>query len=295
MDAIAEVVSLPQPGETVLARGMSRLPGGKGANQAVAAARAGGDVWFVGRVGTDAYGGELKDSLQRAGVHTGLLAVDPDAPTGMAMITVDEHAENTIVVIPGANGTLRPDNLRDARDTIARSRVVIAQLEIPIETVYHAAELARAAGATFILNPAPAQPLEPALMQLVDVLVPNEDELARMSGLGSPIDPTASAYLLLDTGVSTIVVTRGAYGALVVSREASLDVPAFATRAVDTTGAGDAFVGNFARAIDRGDTVEEAARFANAAAAVSVRASGAQAAMPTEAETQAMLRGEVTE
>lgn len=289
MDAIARVAELPQPGQTVLARSMDRLPGGKGANQAVAAARAGSEVAFVGRIGSDTYGEELRANLVRVGVDVGNLCIDDTNPTGLAMITVDDHGENSIVVVPGANGQISTDDVERAWGKIERSRVLVAQLEIPVQTVYETARAARRAGALFILNPAPALPLDPDLLKLVDVLVPNENELARLSGLGSPIDPAASAQLVLDTGVQAVVVTRGALGALVVTRDAQEDVPAFQTTAIDTTGAGDAFVGNLAHALDTSKPLDEAVRFATAAAALSVTRSGAQSAMPKRSETLDLL------
>ncbi|GAC1513768.1 MAG: ribokinase [Chloroflexota bacterium] len=290
MDAIAHVASLPQPGETVLAHAMSRLAGGKGANQAVAAARAGSETWFIGRLGQDTYGRELRASLEKAGVITDHLIIDPENPTGMAMITVDAHGENSIVVIPGANGRLSVQDIERTAPIIRQSSVVVAQLEISMETVQRAAEIARDAGATFVLNPAPARPLNPELLRLVDVLIPNEDELARLSGLGSPIDAGASAHLMLDTGISTIVVTRGSEGALVVTRDGVSEIPAFNARAIDTTGAGDAFVGNLAHGMDVGLSLVDAARFASAAAALSVQHEGAQDAMPLASDTNTFLK-----
>ncbi len=180
-----------------------------------------------------------------------------------------------------------------AEAVIAASNVVVAQLEIPLESVRKAAEMTRAVGATFMLNPAPALQLDRDLLALVDVLVPNEDELARMTGLGAPIDAAACAHLLRDTGVPVIVVTRGAIGALIVTREEEQEIPAVVSGIVDTTGAGDAFVGNLAHALDKRMPLQGAVRFANAAAAQSVRHHGAQTAMPSELETLNLLQGDM--
>jgi ribokinase len=289
MDLIARVPHLPHHGETVLAAGFARLPGGKGANQAVAAARAGSQVTVVGRVGRDAYGAELADNLRRAGVDTDALVADPHAPTGLALITVDEEGENHIVVVPGANGHVTQDDVDTVRDLIAASDIVILQLEIPLESVAHAARLAREGGAKVILNPSPAQPLDPDLLELVDVLVPNRKEVGRVSGLGD-LDPAAAARLLLDTGVGAVVVTLGAQGAVIVTRDREIDVPAFPARPVDTTGAGDAFVGNLAHALEQGESLQDAVRFAAAAAALSVQKQGAQPSMPSLTETETYLK-----
>lgn len=293
MDLIARMARLPSPGETILGTSMTRMPGGKGANQAVAAARAGSEVVFVGRVGDDMYGSELLDTLRNAGVSTAQTSVDRTTPTGLAMIEVDAQGENTIVVIPGANSHVSPDDVDRARDAIVASRVVVLQLEIPVDSVARAAQIAHEAGALVVLNPAPARPLDPTLLRLVDVVVPNEEEVARLSGLGAPVDAAAVAHLLLDAGPRAVIVTLGARGAVIVTRDDEVDIPPVPVRPVDTTGAGDAFVGNLAHALDEGQSLEEAAGFAAAAAAASVLRIGAQPSMPGRAETEALLRGEI--
>ena len=293
MDLIARVPRLPAPGETVLGSSLRRSAGGKGANQAVAIARAAGDVVFVGRLGRDAHGAELRKSLQQAGVKMNHVAEDPESPTGTALIAVDENGENSIVVIPGANARVSPADVDGATDTIRRSTVLVLQLEIPLVTVEHAAQLGRAAGTLTVLNPAPARMLEPTMLQLVDVLVANEHEIGVLSGMGSPVDPASAARLLLDHGITSIVVTLGPRGAVVVTEHEETDVPAFPVEAVDSTGAGDAFVGNLARSLDAKQNIVEAVRFASAAAALSVSAEGAQPSMPTLEQTERLLAGEV--
>src|SRR5579875_2157154 len=190
MDVIARVEDLPRPGETVLATGFVQAPGGKGANQAVAAARAGGEVVFVGRIGRDEHGQSLRASLKEAGVATDRLIVDAKNPTGTALIAVDRNGENLIVVVPGANAFLETTDVDDAGDVLRAARVVVLQLEIPLAAAARAARIAHAAGATVILNPAPAQPLPDQLLTQVDILIPNEEELALE---GDASDPEVAA------------------------------------------------------------------------------------------------------
>jgi ribokinase len=205
------------------------------------------------------------------------------------LIAVDDGGENEIVVVPGSNGRVSLDDVNAARDTIAGSTVLVLQLEIPLETVEHAARVARAAGALVLLNPAPAQSLDPSLMHTVDVLVANEIEVAALSGMGAPVEPASAARLLVGAGIQSVVVTLGSRGAVLVTNDGETDVPAFRVGAVDTTGAGDCFVGALAHALDAGRPLEAAIRFATGAAALSVQRRGAQPSMPTKAEIDAFL------
>lgn len=293
MDLMARVTRLPEPGETVLAREFQRSPGAKGANQAVAAARAGSAVEMVGRVGDDLYGRELLESLSSAGVVTRHVRTDAQQPTGLALIAVDEQGQNEIVVVPGANAALTPEDVDAAADAISASAIVLLQLEIPLPTVSRAVSLARQAGSTIVLNPSPARPLNPAFLECIDLLVLNAREVAQLSGVGPPIEPAEAARLLVDGGVGAVVVTLGAEGAVIVSSEGETDVPAFPVEPVDTTGAGDAFLGNLAHALESGGSLPEAARFASAAAAASVLRPGAQPSLPTLAQTQAILARDI--
>lgn len=289
IDLITTVPALPAPGETVLATEFRRLPGGKGANQAVAAARAGSDVMFVGAVGADDAGDELLAGLGSAGVDTSLVRRDTDSPTGTALISVDRRGENTIVVVPGANAGLRPADVDAAAQAIARSSFLVLQLEVPLETVVHAIHLARSAGVRVLLNPAPATALPPDILHQVDFLVPNVGELAFLTGMGAPVDPATAAGLLVSSGCRQVIVTMGAAGALVATDQGTEEVPAPAVTVVDTTGAGDAFVGNLAVALDGGRELQPAVRFAVAAAALSVTRQGAQAGMPLREQTERTL------
>jgi ribokinase len=289
MDSIARVARLPLPGETVLAAGFTQALGGKGANQAVAAARAGSTVHLIGHVGSEAAGDALRSGLDDAGVSTEHVTVDTGGSTGAALIAVDNHGQNTIVVVPGVNAHLEVEDIDAAAGVIARSSILLLQLEVPLEAVHYAATLAHRAGTKVILNPSPARELPTSLVNLVDILVPNEEEVAYLSGMGSPVEPASAAGMLCANGAGAVVITLGDRGAVVINEERETDIQAYQVEAVDTTGAGDAFVGNLAAALDAGRSLEDAARLASAAAALSVQRSGAQASMPSRAETDAFV------
>jgi ribokinase len=269
VDVVVEVDRLPAPGETVVGGDRRELPGGKGANQAVAAARLGGAVALVARVGADDAGRRLRDALAGEGVDVTHVGEDPEAPTGMALIAVDAAGENTIVVSPGANDRVSPADVRAASDLLAGAAVILIQHEVPDEAI--AAALA-AAGGTVVLNPAPAR----ALAGPVDVLVPNRGELEALAGrAGDPVELARALH-----GAAAVVVTLGPEGAVVVQGERAERIQAPRVDAVDTTGAGDAFCGALAQALADDATLVEAARWAARAAAVSVTRLGAQAGMP---------------
>jgi ribokinase len=276
LDVVVAVARLPGPGETVVGGDRRELPGGKGANQAVAAARLGADVAFVGRVGADAAGRRLRADLEDEGVDVTGLRSDDGAPSGMALIGVDEGGENAIIVSPGANGRVGDEDVAAAGELLASAGVVLLQHEIPAAAV---AAAAAAAGGRLVLNPAPAR----ELAGRADVLVPNRGELERLAGGGPPAE--AAARL----GLPAVVVTLGAEGALVVEGSGTEEVGAPEVQVVDTTGAGDAFCGALADALDRGAELVEAVRFAVAAAALSVTGEGARGGLPSRAEVEAAL------
>jgi ribokinase len=276
LDVVVAVARLPGPGETVVGGDRRELPGGKGANQAVAAARLGSAVGFVGRVGADAAGRRLRADLAAEGVDVAALREDDGAPSGMALIGVDEAGENAIIVSPGANGRVGPADVEAAHGLIAGAGVVLLQHEIPADAVVAASAVA---GGRVVLNPAPAR----ELAGRVDVLVPNRGELERLAGPGPPSE--AAARLALPA----VVVTLGAEGALVVQGSRAEEVAAPEVRAVDTTGAGDAFCGALADALDRGGELVEAARWAAVAAALSVTGEGARGGLPSRAEVERAL------
>lgn len=294
VDLVAEVPRLPRPGETVLGTRLTVHDGGKGANQAVAAARAGGTVAIACSVGPDAYGDRLRASLAAAGVAVDHVGTGETA-TGTALICVDGGGENLIAVVPGANGELAPHHVDRALSALPGAATVLLQLEVPLETVTAAARQAAARGLRVVLNPAPAKPLDAALLQLVDVLTPNESEAELLTGrpVAGVQGAAAAADLLLQAGPRAVALTLGASGAFVATREGvRAHVPAFATTVVDTTAAGDIFNGALCVALTEGRALEEAARFACAAAAISVTRPGAQRSAPSRAEIEAVLDGE---
>ena len=291
MDLVASAARFPAPGETVFGAGFGMYPGGKGANQAVCAAKLGGDVLFLGKIGDDLFGEKLSRGLKEDGVRLDRLLIAGDAPTGTALIAVDGNGENEIIVVPGSNMELLPADVRRARPAFDAVRVLLLQLESPLATVTAAAEIAHARGAVVVLNPAPARPLPPKLLALVDYLTPNETELGQLSGLPVTGIPAAvrAARALLARGVKNVVVTLGEQGALFVDGTSSRRFPARRVNPVDTTGAGDAFNGALALAIADGRPVGDAIPFANAAAALSVTRRGAQSSMPTMREVRRFL------
>ncbi|MFE9447671.1 ribokinase [Streptomyces sp. NPDC006739] len=282
MDLVAYVEKAPQRGETVTGREFHTVPGGKGANQAIAAARAGATVSMIGAVGNDAFGVRLRDTLEHSGVDTDSLRT-VEGPSGTAHIVVDDEGANAIVVIPGANGTVDHLSVGD-EGVIASADSLLLQLEIPLDAVLAGAQAARRHGVRTVLTPAPAQPLPPELLEAVDLLVPNEYEAVTLTGR---TDPRDAAIALLEL-VPEVVVTLGAAGSLYVSRHAEpLVVPAPRVTAVDSTGAGDTFAGALAVALAEEKPVREALTWAAAAASISVQRPGASASMPYRPEIEA--------
>jgi ribokinase len=287
LDLVVRVPRLPGPGETVTGDDLFRNPGGKGANQAVAAARLGRRVAMVGCVGDDDAGRELLGSLEAGAVDTSRVRVVAGVPSGTALITVGEDGENQIVVSPGANARLAPDDVAAAGAALGGAAVTLLQLEVPLEAVTAAA---RAAGGKVVLNPAPVRSLPDGLLErvdvLVDVLVPNRVELAQLAAGPVPETVEEAARLAGRLPVGAVVVTLGADGALVVEGGEARHVPAVPVRAVDTTAAGDAFCGGLADALAAGAALGDAARRAVRVAAAACLRPGAQASLPTPAELE---------
>ena len=282
IDLVYSVEEVPALGETVLATGQARHPGGKGLNQAVAAARAGARTAFIGAVGDDPGGVELVAVLRDCGIDTTLLRTVEGA-TGTALITVQRDGNNTIVVAAGANGTINELTVA-AREAVTAASVLVAQLEVPLAVVAQAAEAARSAGTAVVLNAAPAMPLDDALLTLVDVLVVNENEAMT---LASGDDPIVAAGTLTDRA-STVVVTLGSAGAAVLQRGEQIEeLPAIEVQVADTTGAGDTFTGVLAAGLAAGEPVTAAARRAVIAAGISVERHGAVPSIPTRAQIDA--------
>lgn len=286
-DMVIKTDHLPAPGETVLGGRFVMVAGGKGANQAVAAARLGAAVSLVTRVGMDVFGDTALQNFGREGIDTEFAVRDPEEPSGIALIFVDLSGENAIAVAPGANSRLSPEDVDRARDRMAACSTLVLQLEIPMETVEHVAHLGREKGVRVILNPAPVHPdgLPRSLLESVDVLVPNESEARLLLNLepDADIEETA-ARGLLEMGAGSAVVTLGARGALVVTAERLQRVRAPKVTAVDTTAAGDAFTGALAVGLSSGRDLLESADFAAKVAALSVTRIGAQSSLPTADE-----------
>ena len=285
LDLVVRVPRLPGPGETVSGGDVFRNPGGKGANQAVAAARLGRAVAMVGCVGDDPAGRELLGSLQADGVDTERVRVVDGVPSGAAFITVNQDGENQIVVSPGANARLAAEDVDAAGATLRAAAVTLLQLEIPLEAV---AAAARTAGGTVVLNPAPVRALPEGLLGQVHVLVPNRVELAQLAGAPAPATVEEAVGLAGRLPARAVVVTLGADGALVVEDGRSSHVPAVAVRPVDTTAAGDAFCGGLADALAGGASLQDAARWAVRVAAAACMREGAQASLPTPGEVRAL-------
>ncbi len=299
MDLVVRSAHIPAPGETVLGEAFRQIPGGKGANQAVAAARLGAEVTFVGRVGPDLFGEAIRVGLQADGIDTTFLQTDPTEPTGVALIGVDAKGQNAITVASGANYKVTASDVEQAFSAIESASAVLLQMEIPVETVLYAAQRAHAAGVRVILNPAPASPTAPlpdSLLTQIDVLTPNEHEAAALLGYETidGLDWESVASRLLDRGVKAVVVTLGENGCVLADGTGIRRLPAFAVTAVDTTAAGDCFTGALAVAIAEGRSLDEAARFAAQAAAISVTRAGAQPSLPTRSEVEAALPVRVT-
>jgi ribokinase len=286
MDLVVRTQRHPQIGETVIGYDFRTYPGGKGANQAVAAARLGGSVKLIGRVGSDQFGTELLHTVTNAGVDTTYVLEDKQAPSGVAFITVDDLGNNTIVVASGANARLSPDDIAFAEQAFVDAAVLLLQLECPLVAVEYAIQLARRHHLQIVLNPAPAQLLDAELLGQVDYLVPNQTELALLSGQETP---EVAIEVLGGLGAKKIVVTLGDQGALVVDGNQFEKISAYKVPAVDTTAAGDAFAGAFAVALTEGLSIWEAARWGNAAGAMTVMRAGAQPSLPGRDEFNRFL------
>ena len=290
-DMIIKVRHTPKPGETILGGEFASAAGGKGANQAVGAARAGGDVTFIACVGQDMFGDKAVAGFVADGINVRHIVRDQSAPSGVALIFVAENGENSIAVASGSNGKLVPSDLKSAKRAFSKAAVVVLQLETPLSTVKAAAHLGASAGARVILNPAPARPLPNDLLRRVYLLTPNESEAELLTGVAVKNDAgvAKAADKLLARGVQNVIITLGARGAFVAGKEGRAFVSGFKVKPVDTTGAGDMFNGTLAVALAEGKSLLEAARFASAAAAISVTRLGAQTSAPTRKEIDRLL------
>lgn len=308
MDLVVKSPRIPAVGETILGEDFIMTPGGKGANQAVAAAKLGAEVYLVAKLGDDVFAEQSLNNFKKEAVNTKYVTQIKDAPSGVALITVDDAGNNVIVVAPGANQKLSAEDVKEAESDISSSGALVAQLEVPLKTVEFAAQLANDSGVPFILDPAPAQKLSPALLKMVDVLTPNETEAQILTGIevtsnrDSPARRVAgkarmasetcltTVKNLLECGVKAVILTMGAKGFLLATNDRTEFVPAVKADAVDATAAGDAFTGSLAFGLAAGRKLFDAALFAGHVAALSVTKMGAQSSMPTAEEVESFMK-----
>jgi ribokinase len=290
-DMVIKADHLPAAGETILGGNFFMNPGGKGANQAVAAQRLGGSVTLICKTGNDIFGRQSLQLFEEEGIHTDYIISDPDNPSGVALITIDKNAENCIVVASGANATLSPADLKNAIKTISGASIILMQLEIPVETVEFVSAIAKSHDVKVILNPAPACVLPASLLQSISIITPNEKEAEMVSGI--TITDLASiekaANIIRDKGVEVVIITLGAKGAFVCAEDVNVLINAPVVKAVDTTAAGDVFNGALAVALSENLSLTEATSFACRAAALAVTKLGAQASAPYKSEIDNFL------
>ncbi|KPJ61151.1 MAG: ribokinase [Planctomycetes bacterium DG_23] len=290
-DMVIKSKNLPRVGETVIGGEFFMAAGGKGANQAVAASRAGAHTTFVARLGDDMFGRKALENFQKEAINTDFLVIDREAPSGIALIFIDAQGENIISVAPGANARLSPEDVERAEEAISRADVTLMELEIALETVERAVEMASAAAGKVILNPAPGRKLPSSLLARIDFLTPNETEAALLTELTVDSNKAAerAGEKLRGLGVGAVIITRGRKGALIVA-DSVTHIPAKKVKAVDTVGAGDAFNGALAVAIAEGRELKEAVEFAAAAGALACTRYGAQPSMPSRKEIDEIMR-----
>ena len=292
-DLIIKVPEIPRPGETLLGGEFQTFQGGKGANQAVAAARGGGDVVFIASVGGDTYGEESIKGYKLDNINTEDIKICKKIPSGVAMITISDSGENAITVASGANAELKPEDLDEAEEAFHEAEYMLVQLETPLDTVQKAVEISAEFETKVILNPAPAAELPDEIISQVDIITPNETEAERLTGVtvSNELDAAKAADILHKRGVKTVIITMGALGAFLSDRITGVKnlVPGFKVDPVDTTGAGDVFNGQLAVALAEGLPLKDAIRQANAAAALSVQKLGAQSSIPRREETDYFL------
>jgi ribokinase len=288
-DLVVRAPRFPAPGETIQGQDLATLPGGKGANQAVAAARLGANVAMTGRVGKDSFGSALIENLKQNHVDVTHVVRDDVAATGTAVIVVDSQGQNSIVLSPGANGKVTSADVEP--DSFSDAKLLLLQLEIPLETVLSAARYAKEKGLRVLLNPAPACLLPDELIALADFVLPNESELSLLTGqaVSDVRSAETAGRALVAREAKNVIITLGANGALIVNKDGAKHVPSFNVRVVDTTAAGDAFIGGFAVALLHGKPLEDAVQYACACGALAVTKFGAQPSLPTAEEVEELL------
>ena len=291
MDLVVRAERRPQKGETLIGEEFGMFIGGKGSNQAIAAARLGADVTMIGRLGMDLFGNTLMSAHTREHIHTNFVVRDAEAGTGVALPLINAAGDNSIVIVPRANMRLSVEDVERASGAIATAEILLLQLEVPIEACQRAAEIAKSAGAKVILNPAPARELPDSFLAEVDILTPNEVETEFLSGIevSDLAGAEHAAEILLNKGLDTVILTLGDQGALLFTPDFKGLIPAYAVNVLDTTAAGDAFCGALAIALARGKKLEDAVVFANAAGGLAVTVLGAAPSMPTAEQVDKFL------
>ncbi|WP_276354882.1 ribokinase [Cohnella caldifontis] len=291
MDMVVSVDRKPAKGETLLGKNFFMSAGGKGANQAYAARKQGAEVSMIGKVGQDVFGDQLLRNLEEIGVDVGPIGRISEEATGIAFITLDSSGDNNIIVSPGANQRLTPEDIRRHERLIGEAKLLMVQLEIPLETVMEAVSIASRHGVKVLLDPAPAQPIPDDLLQKVDYIVPNESEISQLTGIEvrDRVSAKLAAVELQRRGVKTVFAKLGARGVVVAEATGNRYVEAFAVKAVDTTAAGDAFAGAIGASLIGGKDVWTAAKFASAVGAITVTGKGAQASIPDLAQTESFI------
>ncbi|RJP63202.1 MAG: ribokinase [Ignavibacteriales bacterium] len=291
-DMIVNVPRIPKPGETILGGRFLLAAGGKGANQAVAAARSGGNVTFVSKVGKDSFGKQSLEGYRLDGINTEYILIDENESTGVALIYVSEDGENSIAVASGANMKITPEDIQNISELIEQNDFLLMQLEIPLETVKAAAKIANHLNKKIILNPAPAQYLDDELLKCISIITPNETEAEILTGknIKSDNDISDAAEFLMAKGIDTVIITLGAKGIFLATKDIREFITSFKVDAVDTTAAGDVFNGALVTALAEDKSLIEAAIFGNAASALSVTKSGAQPSIPLRKDVEHFLR-----
>lgn len=296
-DLIIKVPEIPRPGETTLGGKFQTFPGGKGANQAVAAARSGGDVVFIASVGDDTYGEEAVRGYKLDNINTGNIKICKNVPSGIAMITISDSGENVITVAPGANWELLPEDLDEAEEAFYEADYMLVQLETPIKTVQKAVELCSEFNTTVILNPAPASELPEEILAVTNIITPNESEAEKLTGIKVEDEGGAAraSKKLHELGVKTVIITMGSQGAFLSDQISGVElmIRGFKVDAVDTTAAGDVFNGQLAVALAEGKNLRDSIRIAHSAAALSVQKLGAQSSIPRREETDRFMNDQL--
>ena len=292
MDLTAYVPKLPQPGETLQGSSYITVPGGKGNNQAVAAARLGADVKFIGRVGTDGFGEEVLQIVSEQNVDTSLVMKDPDHGTGIAVISVDKNAENSIIIISGANFAMDDSDVERASRNMVDAKVLMLQLEVPLDACLKAAQAAKEKGVKVVFDPAPAIPLPEEAFKLMDFITPNEIETEILTGIrpANQEDASKAAKIFLEKGVGTAIIKLGAKGVYYENKDESGFIPPYKVNPIDTVAAGDAFNGGVAVAVSEGKPLAEAVRWGAAAGAIATTRKGALPAMPYREEVEKLMK-----